>query len=244
MDEFLSTLGIEKRVVAGRRITDAETLSAAKMMYAGLLNTDIVSALTRHGCKGAGLTGLDGGIVTAVKRPTQKIQDDSGRMLEVDFQYVGDITSINPAPLNLLIDNSIIPVVCSLGGSEQGEVYNVNADTVASKIAQALKAEKLLVLSNVPGVMRKKGDPSTVISYADIASLDKLVADGTISGGMLPKVTACIDAVRNGVVRTHIVDGGKPNSLLIEIFVNQGCGTMIVNEKEMLKYEDEIGGNR
>lgn len=240
MDDLLARLGVERRVVAGRRITDDETLAAAKMVYAGLINTDVVCALGRHGAAAVGLTGCDARLVTARRRPVRDMTDDAGNAVRVDFGHVGDVEAVDPAVIHLLLRAGFVPVVGSLAGDAQGHAYNVNADAGASRIAQALGARKLILMTNVPGVLNDPANRASVISYADVESLTAMVEDRRISGGMLPKVAACIEAVKNGVARTHIVDGTRPGALLLEIFVNEGCGTMIVDKKERQQYETEV----
>ncbi|MBX7137118.1 MAG: acetylglutamate kinase [Oligoflexia bacterium] len=242
LDALCSTLGIERHVVAGRRVTDEETLRACKMVFAGLLSTDIVAALRAQGASAAGLSGVDASLIGAVRRPPRQVATDDGDTRLVDFGMVGDIVSINTGFLTTLLHERVIPVVSSLGATAEGQVLNINADTVASALARELKADKLILLSNVPGILKDKRDPSSLVSYASIRSLEKMIADGSIRDGMLPKVQACMEAVKGGVSRTHIIDGGKSDSLLMELFLNQGCGTMIVDEPEMDRYQHEVDG--
>ncbi len=240
IDELLGQLGVAVHKVAGRRITDTDTLRAAKMVYNGLINTDIVAALRSHGASGVGLTGVDAGLILATRRPPKTIYDDSGNEVTFDFGHVGDIARIQPELIETLMRERVIPVICSLAADADGNVLNINADTIASALAVALKAQKLIVMTNVPGVLRQRDDPASIVSYTDVESLNKMVRDGVIQGGMLPKVQACVDAILGGVPRTHIINGGRPESLLLELFSNQGCGTMIVNDAERKQYEDEM----
>ncbi|MCB0340141.1 MAG: acetylglutamate kinase [Bdellovibrionales bacterium] len=244
MNSMLETLGVERKMIAGRRITDDTTLEVAKMVYKGLVGTNIVSALARQGARAVGLSGVDAGIIRASKRPKQLLEDDSGKVVEVDFGHVGDITEIDPSVLHALIEKRIIPVVCALGGGANGEVFNINADTISSRIAQTLKAEKYIVLTNVAGVLEDVSNPQSLVSYADVDTLSVLIEKGAIKGGMRPKVEACIDAIRNGVHRTHIIDGTRDEALLIELFKNEGCGTMIVDRKEKLSQDAIQGGKK
>lgn len=242
MAALLKQMGVEAKMHEGRRITDEPTLRAAKMLYAGLINTDVVSALQAQGAKAVGLTGVDAGLVTVHRRPVQEIKTEMGETKALDFQFVGDVDSVKPEVLEALLDRGMIPVVSCLGVDAEGQVYNVNADTVASRIAQRLAAHKLIFLTGVPGILARPPETSSLISYVDVEALQGLIEDGTISGGMLPKVHNCIEAVLNGVNRTHIIDGGRPDALLLEIFVNEGCGTMIVSQRERLEYEkNEVG---
>lgn len=246
MNALLAQLGIQRRMINGRRITDDATLHAAKLVYAGELNTNVVAALSRWGTRAVGLTGADCRLLHAERRPPVDMKDESGRTVTVDFGHVGDIVSVNNKIVGTLVDDNAVPVICSLGIDAEGNVLNVNADTIASRVAQSVKAKKLVLMSNVPGILQDPKNPASLISYADTETLEGLVADGTISGGMLPKVQACLEAVRNGVARTHVIDGTRPDSLLTEIFINEGCGTMIVDRHERQEYEqhEKAAGNQ
>jgi acetylglutamate kinase len=240
LDETLARLGVPTRKVAGRRITDDATLRVAVMVCNGLVNTDVVAALRAHGASAVGISGVDAGLVAATRRPPRTLTDDSGNSFTVDFGHVGDIARVQPQLVETLLRERLIPVVCSLAADSDGNLLNINADTVAAALAVALKARKLIVLTNVPGVLRRHDDPASLVSYADIESLRALIRDRAIRGGMVPKVEACLEAVLGGVPRTHVIDGGRPGSLLLELFSNQGCGTMIVNDVERRQYEDEM----
>lgn len=239
INALLGQLGIPVTQVGGRRITDADTLRAAKMVYNGLINTDVVAALRAHGASAVGLTGVDGGLILATRRPPQPMMNN-GVEVTVDFGHVGDIVRIQPELVETLMRERHIPVVCSLAADANGDVLNINADTIAAALAVGLKAQKLIVMTNVPGVLRRRDDLASIISYTDVETLRGMIRDGVIQGGMLPKVEACIDAILGGVPRTHVIDGGRPDALLLELFSNQGCGTMIVNESERKQYEDEM----
>lgn len=238
MDEVCDKLNIERKVVHGRRITDADTLTAAKMVYAGLLSTDIVSALRGVGASAIGLSGVDARLIEAKRRLPVSMELTPGRVETIDFENVGDIQKVNISVIERMLADGIIPVISSLAADDLGNVLNVNADTIASRLAQELKAEKLIVLTNVPGVLRNLEDRSSLVSYADVDELEGMISKRAINGGMLPKVQTCIEAVRGGVGRTHIIDGTKPAALLLELFVNEGCGTMIVSKRERLNYEE------
>ena len=229
-------LGQEPVMVAGRRVTDDDALEVTKMVYAGLLNTDLLSALREHRVQPVGLTGVDADLLTAHRRPPVEVVDDNGTTKRVDFGHVGDLDRVDVRVLTTLMDARFVPVVASLAGDDEGNVYNVNADTVAEAIAAALHAQKLIYLTGAPGVLRDRNDPSTLVTFADPDDLAELMQSGALAGGMRPKVEACIRAATGGVERTHIVDGRHPDALLLEVFTGSGCGTMIVGRKEKATY--------
>ena len=229
-------LGIEPRMVAGRRVTDDQALELAKMVYAGQINVDLLAALRDHRVQAVGLSGVDADLITAHRRPPVSVVDDSGATVRVDYGHVGDIDRVDPRVLVTLMEVRMVPVVASLAGGEGGEVYNVNADTVAESLAVALNAQKLIFLTGAPGVLRDRNDPATLVTFADPDDLAGLMANGALSGGMRPKVEACIRAATGGVERTHIIDGRAADALLLEVFTGAGCGTMIVGRKEKATY--------
>jgi acetylglutamate kinase len=229
-------LGQEPRIVAGRRVTDEAALDVAKMVYAGQLNVDLLAALREHKVQAVGLSGIDAELLTAHRRPPVSVVDDDGRTVQVDYGHVGDIDRIDPRILVTLMEARFVPVVASLAGDDEGEVYNVNADTVAESLAVALRAQKLIFLTGAPGVLRDRNDPATLVTFADPDDLEGLMASGALAGGMRPKVEACIRAATSGVERTHIIDGRAPDALLFEVFTGAGCGTMIVGRKEKATY--------
>ncbi len=229
-------LGFEPRMVAGRRVTDDGALEVAKLVYAGQINVDLLSALREHRVQAVGLSGVDADLITAHRRPPVSVVDDAGATLRIDYGHVGDVDRVDPRVLVTLLEARMVPVVASLAGGEEGEVYNVNADTVAESLAVALRAQKLIYLTGAPGVLRDRTDPSTLITFADPDDLASLMADGALAGGMRPKVEACIRAATGGVERTHIIDGRAPDALLLEVFTGAGCGTMIVGRKEKATY--------
>ncbi len=229
-------LGFEPRMVAGRRVTDDGALEVAKLVYAGQINVDLLSALREHRVQAVGLSGVDADLITAHRRPPVSVVDDAGATLRIDYGHVGDVDRVDPRVLVTLLEARMVPVVASLAGGEEGEVYNVNADTVAESLAVALRAQKLIYLTGAPGVLRDRTDPSTLITFADPDDLAGLMADGALAGGMRPKVEACIRAATGGVERTHIIDGRAPDALLLEVFTGAGCGTMIVGRKEKATY--------
>jgi acetylglutamate kinase len=229
-------LGQEPVMVAGRRITDDGALEIAKMVYAGALNVDLLASLRSHEVQAVGVSGVDADLITARRRPPVSVVDDAGANRMVDFGHVGDIDRVDPRVLTTLLEARFVPVVASLAGDEDGQVYNVNADTVAESLAVALRAQKLIFLTGAPGVLRDRNDPSSLVTFADPDDLASLMSSGALSGGMRPKVEACIRAATGGVERTHIIDGRAPDALLLEVFTGAGCGTMIVGRKEKATY--------
>ncbi len=233
---LLRRLGSEPVMIAGRRVTDDAALEVAKMVYAGVLNVNLLAALRDHEVQAVGLSGVDADLITARRRPLVHVVDDAGVTHEVDFGHVGDIDRVDSRVLATLLDARFMPVVASLAGDGEGNVFNVNADTVAESLAVALKAQKLIFLTGAPGVLRDRNDPSTLVTFADPDDLEGLMASGSLAGGMRPKVEACIRAATGGVERTHIIDGRAPDSILLEVFTGAGCGTMIVGRKEKATY--------
>ncbi len=229
-------LGVEPRMVAGRRVTDDHALDVAKMVYRGLLNSELVAALRHNGVGAVGLSGVDGDLLTAKRRPPVRVVDDSGKEETVDYGHVGDIAAVDPRVLQTLMEARFVPVISSLAGDGDGSIYNVNADTVAETLATALGAQKLIFMTGAPGVLRDRNDPSTLVTFADPDDLVELMQSGALVGGMRPKVEACIRAATGGVERTHIIDGRAPDALLMEVFTGAGVGTMIVGRKEKATY--------
>jgi len=223
-------LGITQRIVNGRRVTDAETLEVAKMVFAGQINTDILSALHRAGAETVGLSGLDGNIINARRREIQNVlNQETGEVERIDFGHVGDIVEINARLIRLLLDNGYVPVIASLGADEQGNVYNINADTIAAEIAVHLQAEKLVLLTDVDGILLDRDDPQSRISRLSIKEAERLVQERVVSAGMLPKISAIARLIERGVRSAHIINGAKRNALLYEVFTDEGAGTMITN---------------
>lgn len=233
-------LGIEPELVAGRRVTDDRTLEVVTMVYGGQLNIAVLAALREHRVQAVGLSGVDGELLTAHRRPPVSVTDDAGQTRQVDYGHVGDIDRVDPHLLKTLLDARFVPVVASLAGDEDGGVYNVNADTVAEALAVALGAQKLIFLTGAQGVLRDRNDPSTLVTFADPRDLAELMASGALAGGMRPKVEACIRAATQGVERTHIIDGRVPDAILLEVFTGVGCGTMIVGRKETTALEADL----
>ncbi len=229
-------LGSEPKIIAGRRVTDDTALEAVVMSVAGQLNVAVLSALRAHHVRAVGLSGVDAELVSAHRRPPVQVVDDNGQEQRVDFGHVGDIERVDPRVLETLLQSGYVPVVSCLAGDGNGNVFNVNADTMAESLAVALRAQKLIFLTSAPGVLRDRNDPSTLVTFADPDDLASLLATSAIAGGMRPKVEACIRAATGGVERTHIIDGAAPDSLLFEVFTGAGCGTMIVGRKEKATY--------
>jgi acetylglutamate kinase len=229
-------LGVEPQMIAGRRVTDDTALEVAKMVYGGLLNTDLIAALREHRLQAVGISGVDADLLTARRRPPVQVVDDAGTTRTVDYGHVGDIQRVDTHVLETLVQARCIPVVASLAGDDEGHIYNVNADSVAESIAVAMQAMKLIFMTGAPGVLRDRNDPSSLVTFADPDDLTSLMQSGALVGGMRPKVEACIRAATGGVERTHIIDGRAPDALLLEVFTGAGCGTMIVGRKEKATY--------
>ena len=221
IEQALNRLGKKGEFIQGMRVTDAETMEVVEWVLAGEVQQDIVGFIHKAGGKAVGLTGRDGGLIRARKL---KMVDNKDPNKEHDVGQVGDIVEIDPGVVRALLEDNFIPVVSPIGFGDENESYNINADVVASKLAETLKAEKLVLLTNTPGVLDKSGKLLTDLTSTEI---DGLFADGTISGGMLPKISGALDAARAGVNAVHIIDGRVPHSMLLEILTDQAYGTMI-----------------
>jgi len=217
---LLERMGKESKFIDGMRVTDAETMDVVEMVLGGLVNKEIVSMINRHGGKAVGLTGKDGGLIRARKMKMKQLPGDGS----VDMGHVGEIESIDPEVVAVLDMKNFIPVVAPIGVGKEGEAYNINADIVAGKLAVTLAAEKLILMTNTPGVLDQQENLLTGLSAN---AVDGLIADGTISGGMLPKVNCGLDAVKSGVHSAHIIDGRVPHALILEILTDEGVGTLI-----------------
>jgi len=229
LSDLASKLGIQQTIIEGRRVTDDATLEMAKMIFAGKINTDILAALRQRGIEAVGLSGVDGNIVHAERRPPKQITNrETGVSAQVDFGHVGDVVQINSRLLTVLLDTGYLPVISSLGADDDGMVFNINADTIAAEIAVRLQAEKLILLSDVDGIYLHAGVPETKLSHLTAAEADELVSSGRATGGMVPKLQSIAALLRRGVHSAHIISGNKRNALLSEIFTNEGTGTMIV----------------
>jgi acetylglutamate kinase len=216
--ELMGRLGKVTEFRDGLRVTDAETVDIARMVLRGQVNPQVVSAINMHGPLAVGLSGEDAGLLEATAR-------------NPELGFVGDVTHVNPSILRRLLNEDLIPVVATIAADATGQAYNINADTVAGAIAEALGAEKLVYLTDVEGLRRRVDDPTSLIRQTTADELDALLADGTLSGGMIPKIASCVHAVRNGVERAHILDGRVPHVLLLEIFTDSGIGTMVMGER-------------
>jgi acetylglutamate kinase len=229
LSELATKLGIEQTIIEGRRVTDDATLEMAKMIFAGKINTDILAALRHRSIEAVGLSGVDGNIVHAERRPPKEIINrETGERDKVDFGHVGDVVQINARLLTVLLDHGYLPVISSLGADDEGMVFNINADTIAAEIAVQLQAEKLILLSDVDGIYLKSGDPQTKLSRLTAAETDELISSGAATGGMIPKLQNIATLLRRGVHSAHIISGSKRNALLSEVFTDKGTGTMIV----------------
>ena len=221
IEQMLTQVGKKGEFIQGMRVTDAETMRIVEMVLGGEVNKDIVGLINQNGGKAVGLTGKDAGLIRAKKLMLPKHGSPSELL---DIGLVGDIQQIDPSIVHHLVSGAFIPVIAPIGYGPDGETYNINADVVAGKMAEVLRAEKLVLLTNTPGVLDKAGNLLTGLTPRDI---DDMVADGTLSGGMLPKISSALDAARNGVKGVHIIDGRVPHALLLEILTQHGVGTMI-----------------
>ncbi|MFC0820457.1 acetylglutamate kinase [Moraxella marmotae] len=224
VDNLLSELGRESERIDGMRVTDKDTMEVVEMVLGGQVNKSIVSLINKHGGQAIGMTGKDANLIRAKKLYMQKI-DDEGRPQAVDLGFVGEVESVNKDVIDMLIASDFIPVIAPLGVDAHGNTYNINADLVASRVAEFLHAERLLLLTNIKGVLDKSGNVLTHLTAQDV---DNLIADGTISGGMIPKIAGALDAVKAGLQSTTIVDGRVPHACLLEIFTEEGVGTQIL----------------
>ncbi|MCK2185344.1 acetylglutamate kinase [Halomonas getboli] len=224
--ELLGKLKIESRFVNGMRVTDAETMDVVEMVLGGLVNKGIVNLINQSGGKAIGLTGKDGGQIRARQLQVEQQTPDMAASEIIDIGHVGEVEHISTDLIEMLAERDFIPVIAPIGVDEAGRSYNINADLVAGKVAEALDAEKLMLLTNVSGLMNAEGEVLTGLTTAQV---DALIADGTIHGGMLPKIRCALDAVKGGVASAHIVDGRVPHATLLEIFTNAGVGTLITN---------------
>lgn len=229
LSELAKKLGVEQTIIEGRRVTDDATLEMAKMIFAGKINTDILAALRQRNIEAVGLSGVDGNIVHAERRPPKEILNrETGERAQVDFGHVGDVVQINSRLLMVLLDHGYLPVISSLGADDEGMVFNINADTIAAEIAVQLRAEKLILLSDVDGIYLQAGDPQTKLSRLTAAEADELISSGKATGGMIPKLQSITNLLRRGVHSAHVISGNNRNALLSEIFTDKGTGTMLV----------------
>jgi acetylglutamate kinase len=230
-------LGVETQFVDGRRVTDERALEVATMVLNGEINTRILAACRDLDVPAVGISGVDAGLIRARKRPPVTREGKGGGT--VDYGFVGDILSVDPAVLLTQLDNGLVPVVSPISADESGTLLNINADTVASAIACSLGAEKLLLATGAPGILESLEDPRSLISYIDRAGLQRLRDEGRLQDGMLPKVAAIEKALTGGVPRVHVISYALPDSLLLEIFTNEGMGTLVVNDIKQLTPEEQ-----
>src|SRR5471032_2047849 len=228
IEALLNRIGKKGEFVQGMRVTDAETMDVVEMVLGGAVNKDIVNLINRHGGSAIGLTGKDAELIRAKKLTVTRQTPEMTQPEIIDIGQVGEVIGINTDLLNLLVKGDFIPVIAPIGVGANGESYNINADLVAGKVAEALKAEKLMLLTNIAGLMDKEGKVLTGLTTHQV---DELIADGTIYGGMLPKIRCALEAVQGGVGSSLILDGRVPNAILLEIFTDTGVGTLISNRK-------------
>ena len=224
--KLLEKLNIKTEFVNGMRVTDSETMDVVEMVLGGSVNKEIVASLNRNGGKAIGVTGKDGQLIRARKMVVNRFSPELGASEIIDIGHVGEVDQIDTEVLNVILNSNFIPVIAPIGVDEEGRTYNINADLVAGKIAQVMRAEKLMLLTNVPGLLDKN---DAIMTGLGTAQVDELIADGTISGGMLPKISCALDAVKSGVASAHIIDGRVPHAVLLEIFTDEGIGTLITS---------------
>ncbi|VWX29842.1 acetylglutamate kinase [Moraxellaceae bacterium 17A] len=223
VDNLLKELGRSSDRIDGMRVTDKATMDVVEMVLGGSVNKSIVNFINKHGGRAIGLTGKDASLIRAKKLPMTKT-DEQGNEQQIDLGFVGDVVSINRDVIDLMIASNFIPVIAPLGVDDEGNTYNINADVVAGKVAEFMLAEKLILLTNIKGVLDKAGNVATGLTPAKV---DEMIADGTISGGMIPKISYALEAVKNGVKSAVIVDGRVPHATLLEVFTDKGVGTLI-----------------
>ena len=223
VDNLLKELGRSSDRIDGMRVTDKATMDVVEMVLGGSVNKSIVNLINKHGGRAIGLTGKDASLIRAKKLPMSKT-DEQGNEQQIDLGFVGDVVSINRDVIDLMIASNFIPVIAPLGVDDEGNTYNINADVVAGKVAEFMLAEKLILLTNIKGVLDKAGNVATGLTPAKV---DEMIADGTISGGMIPKISYALEAVKNGVKSAVIVDGRVPHATLLEVFTDKGVGTLI-----------------
>lgn len=223
VDNLLKELGRSSDRIDGMRVTDKPTMDVVEMVLGGSVNKSIVNLINKHGGRAIGLTGKDASLIRAKKLPMTKT-DEQGNQQQIDLGFVGDVVSINRDVIDLMIASNFIPVIAPLGVDDEGNTYNINADVVAGKVAEFMLAEKLILLTNIKGVLDKEGNVATGLTPSKV---DEMIADGTISGGMIPKISYALEAVKNGVKSAVIVDGRVPHATLLEVFTDKGVGTLI-----------------
>jgi acetylglutamate kinase len=225
--DVLKKIGKQSEFVEGMRVTDAETMDVVEMVLGGLVNKDIVSLINNNGGKAVGLTGKDGQMIRAKKLHISRNTPGMDEPEIIDIGHVGEVAAVDTDVIDMLVSSDFIPVIAPIGVGDDGASYNINADLVAGKVAEALQAEKLMLLTNIAGLLDKQGEVLTGLSPQEV---DALIDDGTIYGGMLPKIQCALDAVKRGVTSSHIIDGRVPHAVLLEIFTDAGVGTLITSE--------------
>jgi acetylglutamate kinase len=240
--ELSDALGIETRMVHGRRVTDEKSIDVTTMVLNGLINTRILAICRDLNIEAVGISGVDAGLIRAHKRPPVRVEGADQE--PVDFGFVGDIDAIDADVLRTQLDNGLMPVVSPLSADSNGVLLNINADTVAAAIGAALSAEKLILCTGAPGILERLNDPTSVISYTDLKGLKQLRDNGSLSGGMLPKATAIETAIRGGVRRVHVISYDMPDTVLAEVFTNEGTGTLIVADINALSPAEQQSGGR
>ena len=223
--KLLDRLNISTQFINGMRVTDSETMDIVEMVLGGQVNKEIVNLINIHGGKAIGLTGKDGDFIHAKKIDLRKSSPEANASEIIDLGHVGEVSSIDPAVVNMLCHSDFIPVIAPIGVGDDGHSYNINADLVAGKVAEVLKAEKLFLLTNTAGILNKENE---LLSGLSITDIDDLMADGTISGGMIPKTRCATDALKGGVSSVHIIDGRVDHAILLELFTDQGVGSLLV----------------
>jgi acetylglutamate kinase len=230
LSELAEKLGVVQTVIGGRRVTDDDTLELAKMVFRGKINTEILAQFRRRGIQAVGLSGIDGGVVTAVKRPPRDVLNkETGETKIVDFGHVGDVVNVDASLIDTMLNKGYLPIVSSLGADDDGRIFNINADTIAAEIAVHLVAEKLILLSDVNGIYLDSNDETTKLSRLTTADARHLIESGRATGGMIPKLENLISVLERGVGSAHVVSGTVRNAVLAEVFTDEGTGTMLVS---------------
>jgi acetylglutamate kinase len=240
LTELAEALGVPTRMVGGRRVTDKQTLDVTTMVLNGKVNTRILAACRDLHLPAVGISGIDAGLIRALKRPPVEVEGHDGG--PVDFGFVGDIVGVDTDVIRAQLDNGMVPVVSPLSADDKGTVLNINADTVAAALATALGASKLIITMGAPGILEDRHDPSSLVSYLDLEDLQELRTNGSLAEGMLPKARAIEAAIKGGVPRVHLISYKIPDSLLLEIFTNEGTGTLVVNDTDTLTPEEQEAG--
>ncbi len=229
LNELAEKLGVVQTVIAGRRVTDDDTLDLAKMIFRGKINTEILAEFRRRGIQAVGLSGIDGGVVTAKKRPPRDVLNkETGETKIIDFGHVGDVVQVDTSLILKLLESDYLPIISSLGADDDGRIFNINADTIAAEIAVGLGAEKLILLTDVNGIYLDANDESTKLSRITTGEAREMIDSGKATGGMIPKLENLISLLSRGVHSAHVVSGTQRNSVLAEVFTDEGTGTMVV----------------